>query len=137
MKVAFLDRDETIVADDSDECWPRVHEPEFVPGAIEALVAFRGKGYQLIIVTNQYLIGEGLITHTQYDTFIAKMLEVLASHGVHVLDVFYCPHRRDSGCMKPRPGMIEAALAKYSFIDFTHSFLGGGPHQAISRWPNR
>jgi D-glycero-D-manno-heptose 1,7-bisphosphate phosphatase len=127
MKVAFLDRDGTIVTDYPDECWPRVCEPEFLPGAVEALVAFRGKGYQLIIVTNQYLIGEGLITQAQYDTFTAKMLEVLARHGVHLLDIFYCPHRRDSGCpcMKPRPGMLEAALAKYPFIDLTHSFLAG------------
>jgi histidinol phosphatase-like enzyme len=27
--------------------------------------------------------------------------------------------------MKPRPGLIEAALAKYRFIDLPHSFLAG------------
>lgn len=127
MNVAFLDRDGTIVADYPDECWPRIREPEFLPGAIEALVAFRGKGYQFIIVTNQYLIGEGLITQAQYDAFTMKMLRVLAGHGVRVLDIFYCPHRRDSACacMKPKPGMIEAALAKYPLIDLPHSFLVG------------
>jgi D-glycero-D-manno-heptose 1,7-bisphosphate phosphatase len=128
MKVAFLDRDGTIVADYPDALWPNVGEPEFLPGAIEALEAFQGKGYQFIIVTNQYLIGEGLITQAQYDAFTAKMLRVLAGRGVRILDVFYCPHRRNSGCvcMKPRPGMIEAALAKYPGIDLTHSFLVGG-----------
>ena len=28
--------------------------------------------------------------------------------------------------MKARLGMIEAALAKYPFMDLTHSFLAGG-----------
>jgi D-glycero-D-manno-heptose 1,7-bisphosphate phosphatase len=127
MKVALLDRDGTIVADCPNEFWPTVREPEFLPGAVEALVAFRGKGYQFIIVTNQYLSGEGLITQAQYDAFTMKMLRALAGHGVRVLDIFYCPHRRDSGCacMKPKPGMIKAALAKYPLIDLSHSFLVG------------
>jgi D-glycero-D-manno-heptose 1,7-bisphosphate phosphatase len=133
MKAAFLDRDGTTVADYPDECWPRVCEPEFLPGAIEALAAFQGKGHQRIIVTNQYLIGEGLITHAQYDAFTTKMLDVSAGQGVRILDIFYCPHRRDSGCacMKPRPGMIGAALAQYPFIDLPHSFLAGDPPGAV------
>jgi hypothetical protein len=68
MKVAFLDRDGTIVADYPDKMRPSVSEPEFLPGAIDALAAFQGKDYRLIMVTNQYLIGEGLITQAQYDT---------------------------------------------------------------------
>lgn len=80
MRVAFLDRDGTIISDYPDDIRPRMSEPEFLPGAVEALATFQGKGYQIIIVTNQYLIGEGLITQHQYDVFSARMLEVLASH---------------------------------------------------------
>jgi D-glycero-D-manno-heptose 1,7-bisphosphate phosphatase len=127
MKVAFLDRDGTIVSDYPDDFWHTVREPEFLPGAIEALAALRHKGYQIIIVSNQYLIDEGLITQEQYDTFSARMLKVLATHGIQVLDIFYCPHRRDSGyaCMKPKPGMIEAALTRHPSIDLSQSFLAG------------
>jgi D-glycero-D-manno-heptose 1,7-bisphosphate phosphatase len=127
MKVAFLDRDGTIISDYPDDIWPSMSEPEFLPGAVEALAMFQGKGYQIIIVTNQYLIGEGLITQEQYDAFSTRMLELLAVHGVQVLDIFYCPHRRDSNCvcMKPKPGLVQAALAKYPDIDLPHSFLAG------------
>jgi D-glycero-D-manno-heptose 1,7-bisphosphate phosphatase len=127
MKVAFLDRDETIVSDYPDDFWHTVREPEFLPGAIEALAALRHKGYQIIIVSTQYLIDEGLITQEQHDSFSASMLQVLATHGIQVLDILYCPHRRDSrcACMKPKPGMIEAALARHPGIDLSQSFLAG------------
>jgi D-glycero-D-manno-heptose 1,7-bisphosphate phosphatase len=127
MKIAFLDRDGTIVSEYPDEVWPSISVPEFLPGAIEALIAFQRKGYEIIIATNQYLIGEGLITQEQYDLFTAKMLEVLNRHDIQVLDIFYCPHRRDSdcACMKPKPGMIEAALARHPSINLSQSFLVG------------
>jgi D-glycero-D-manno-heptose 1,7-bisphosphate phosphatase len=127
MKIAFLDRDGTIVSEYPDDIWPTVSVPEFLPGAIEALTAFQRKAYEIIIVTNQYLIGEGLLTQKQYDSFTAKMMEVLHKHGIQLLDIFYCPHRRDSGCacMKPKPGMIEAALARHPSINLSQSFLVG------------
>jgi D-glycero-D-manno-heptose 1,7-bisphosphate phosphatase len=127
MKIAFLDRDGTIISDYPDAVWPTIKAPKFLPGAIDALAALRHKGYEIIIVTNQYLIGEGLIAQAQYDTFSASMLQVLATHGIQVLDIFYCPHRRDSGCacLKPKPGMIEAALTRHPRIDLRQSFLAG------------
>lgn len=127
MKIAFLDRNGTIVSEYPDEVWPGISVPEFLPGAIEALTAFRRKAYEIIIVTNQYLIGEGLITQGQYNVFTARMLEVLSKHGIQVLDIFYCPHRRDSGCacLKPKPGMIETALRRHPSINLSQSFLVG------------
>jgi D-glycero-D-manno-heptose 1,7-bisphosphate phosphatase len=127
MKVAFLDRDGTIISDYPDELWPHASTPEFLAGAIEALQAFQRKGYQLIIVTNQYLIGEGFISLAQYAAFSGSMLEVLAEQGVQILDIFHCPHRRDHDCarVKPRPGLVQAALAKYPSIDLRQSFLVG------------
>lgn len=62
MKVAFLDRDGTIIEDYEDEKWKYVKEPVFIEGAIKALKAMKEKGYEIIIITNQYLINEGIIT---------------------------------------------------------------------------
>jgi D-glycero-D-manno-heptose 1,7-bisphosphate phosphatase len=94
---------------------------------VETLATFQGKGYQIIIVTNQYLIGEGLITRNQYDPFSARMLKVLAGHGKPILDTFRCPHRRDHdcACMKLKPGLVQAALTKYPDIDLHHRVLAG------------
>ncbi len=55
MKVAFLDRDGTIIEDYEDEFWRNVTEPVFIKGSIEGLKKIRQKGYEIIIITNQYL----------------------------------------------------------------------------------
>ena len=127
MDVAFLDRDGTIIVDYPDIQWTRVHEPTFLEGATSALQNIRAKGFEIIIVTNQYLMNEGFITHKQYKTLARKFLSQLATAGVDILDVFYCPHARPEGCacMKPRTGMIEAACQKYPTINLGNSFLVG------------
>jgi D-glycero-D-manno-heptose 1,7-bisphosphate phosphatase len=127
VNVAFLDRNGTIVEDYPDEVWPRIREPSFLPGAIEALSGIQRAGYEIMIVTNQYLIGEGFITQDQYDQFTAKMLSILATAGVGILEIFYCQYARWEGCRccKPQTGMIEAAAAKYPAIDLPQSFLVG------------
>ncbi|WP_069650132.1 hypothetical protein [Caloranaerobacter ferrireducens] len=54
MKVAFLDRDGTIIEDYEDEKWKYVKDPVFIKGAIKALKVMKEKGYEIIIITNQY-----------------------------------------------------------------------------------
>jgi D-glycero-D-manno-heptose 1,7-bisphosphate phosphatase len=65
MKVAFFDREGTIVDDYPDAAWAGLSEPSFTCGAIEALGGIRRAGYAISMVTNQYLIGEGFITQEQ------------------------------------------------------------------------
>ena len=127
MKVAFLDRDGTICRDYPDAEWAHIETPELLPGAAGAIRALRERGYEIIILTNQYIIGEGVISEGMYRAFAEKLLAQLADAGVGVLDVFFCPHRRDAGCdcCKPRPGMLRQALAKYPEIDLEHSFFAG------------
>jgi D-glycero-D-manno-heptose 1,7-bisphosphate phosphatase len=104
-----------------------VQEPTFLDGAIDALRQIRAKGFDIIVVTNQYLIGEGHISPAQYHLLAQKFLAQLTAAGVGILDVFYCPHARYTGCgcCKPRPGMIEAACQKYPAINFDHALLAG------------
>ena len=66
MKVAFFDRDGTIIEDYPDNVWTEVKEPKFIEGAIEVLQNLIQLDYKIIIITNQYLINEGFITLDQY-----------------------------------------------------------------------
>lgn len=127
MKVAFLDRDGTINKDYADQDWANVRKPEILPGAVEGLRHLNKKGYQIIILTNQYIIGEGIISLEQYRSFSSKLLTILEGQGVSILDIFYCPHARwdECSCFKPRPGLIEQALEKYLAIDLARSFMCG------------
>lgn len=127
MLTAFFDRDGTIARDYPDEVWPTVTEVELMPGAIVAMRFLRKKGYEIIIVTNQYIIEEGWITQNQYEAYNEKLLCVLNDEGIEIKDVFYCPHARTASCTcrKPGAGMIEAALRKYPDIDMTKAFMVG------------
>ena len=79
------------------------------------------------MITNQYLIDEGIITYADYQNFTDRLVWRLAQQGIHLQDIFFCPHRRDAGCRccKPKPGMIEQALEKYPEIDLKQSILIG------------
>ena len=127
MKVAFLDRDGTINRDYPDETWQKVKNPEILAESLLALQEFIRKGYQIIIITNQYLIGEGLITRSQYNEFNDKLLHELKQNKVEILDVFHCPHARkeDCQCRKPKTGLIDQALKKYPQINIQKSFIVG------------
>lgn len=84
-------------------------------------------GYEIIIITNQYIIGEGIISFEQYQAFSDRLEHMLLEHDIHVLDTFYCPHARcePCDCRKPNTGLIRSALIKYPSIDLSASFMCG------------
>lgn len=127
MKIAFLDRDGTIIKDYPDEEWKHIQEPEFIDGSIEALKNFQAKGYEIIIITNQYIINDGIITIDQYQDLTNKLLKELSYNGIKILDIFYCPHSKDENCSccKPEKGMIDSAMVKYNNIEMDKSFIVG------------
>lgn len=127
MKVAFCDRDGTLVKDYSDSDWSKVSSPEFFEDTVPVLIQLNKLGYEIIVISNQYLINEGYITQKQYDIFTHLFLDFLEDKGVRVLDVFYCPHKRDEGCgcIKPNIGMVEKAVDKYKDINLKQSFIVG------------
>ncbi|ENH96048.1 histidinol-phosphate phosphatase [Gracilibacillus halophilus YIM-C55.5] len=127
MKVAFFDRDGTIIKDYPDHEWTSIMHPVFMDGAINTLQEVMTKGYKVIIITNQYIINEGYITFEQYHNINNQMIRELENHNIDVLDVFYCPHGKNEGCkcIKPRNGMIQQAIEKYPDIKILESFIIG------------
>ena len=88
MKVAFFDRDGTIIKDYPDHEWTYVRKPVFLLDSIETLRSVKKKGYEIIIITNQYLLNEGFILIEQYKEITEMMLNELALHGIDVLEIF-------------------------------------------------
>jgi len=127
MKIAFLDRDGTIINTYPDLEWARVKEPVFLDGSIEALKKIQHSGYKIIIITNQYLINDGIISLKEYHEFSAKIEQELSNHGIEILKIYFCPHNDgdDCSCKKPKPGMIKQAIVDYPDIDLDNSFLVG------------
>jgi D-glycero-D-manno-heptose 1,7-bisphosphate phosphatase len=121
-RAVFLDRDGTII-DDADYCSDpkQVHVLKGVP---EALRRLKGKGYKLIVITNQSGIGRGFFTLEQYR---AVETEVLRQLGPGLIDAtYFCPDvpERPSKCRKPAPGMVLEA-ARDHHVDLAQSFFIG------------
>lgn len=126
IKVAFLDRDGTIVKEYDDNEWINRTEPEFLEGSVDALKQMRKLDYHIIIITNQSLINKGLIKIEEYKKFNKNLIDELNKNGVEILDIYYCPHtkKENCNCKKPKPGMILKACKKYN-IDMEKSFVAG------------
>ena len=127
MKVAFVDRDGTINNDYEDYEWKYVNSPVFIDGSLKALNEIKERGYKIIIITNQYLINDGIITLTQYKEFTDNLIKELKNNGIDILDISYCPHSRNENCncFKPKTGLIDIILKKYPDIELDKSFLVG------------
>ena len=94
MKVAFLDRDGTINLDYPDMDWKNVENPVLLDGTITGMKLLNKQGFEIIIVSNQYIIGEGVITLKQFNNFHNQLLKILAINNIRILDTFICPHSR-------------------------------------------
>lgn len=130
-KAIFLDRDGTINVD-----YGYVHEIDkldFIPGVIDGLKLLEKKGYLLIIVTNQSGIGRGMFDIKTYNKFNNYMLSKLEKEGIHITDVFMCPHTDEEKCecRKPKLKMFYDAIKKYD-IDLTKSYAIGDKTRDLS-----
>ena len=83
-------------------------------------------GFQLVVVTNQSVIGRGLASHEEMSRIHEKLLAELKREGVSVDGIYYCPHLPGEGCScrKPEPGLILRA-AKDLRIDVLSSWMIG------------
>ena len=126
IKVAFLDRDGTIVKECDDNRWINRTKPEFLKNSVEALKQMRKLNYHIIIITNQSLINKGLIKIEEYKEFNENLIHELNKNDIEILDIYYCPHTKEENCdcEKPKPGMILKACEKYN-IDMDKSFVAG------------
>ena len=130
-KAVLLDRDGTLIK----ECH-YLADPERVElegRVVPALLALQQAGFLLIVITNQAGIGRGLITHAQFRAVQERLFSELRSSGITFTDAYYCPHHpteakgeylQDCECRKPKPGMLEAAIADHD-IDPQRSFMVG------------
>lgn len=126
-RAIFLDRDGVINSDEGLYYVTNPAEFRLNEGVIEFLQELQGMGYLLIIISNQGGIAKDLYSHETIREIHRKMKDILSQHGVHITEIYYCPHHPDFGkclCRKPNTLMIEKAIARFG-IDLHKSFLVG------------
>ena len=121
----FLDRDGVLIENRSDYVrdWSKV---KIIPEAIRALSLAPLKKYKVVIVTNQSVIGRGLILLETAQEINQRLINLIRDHNGQIDGVYMCPHTPEEGCFcrKPLPGLLLQA-AKDLSLDLQRSWMIG------------
>lgn len=99
---------------------------ELYPGAAAAVRRLNRLGLGVVVVTNQSGIARGYFDLARLDQIHRRLIELLAAEDAHLDGIYLCPHGpgEDCACRKPRPGMVEQAVADHRF-DPARAFVVG------------
>lgn len=123
-KAFFLDRDGVINVDHGYVS--SVGEFQFMDNLFDVLRSLSGKGYVLVVVTNQSGIGRGYYTESDFKKLTRWMLRQLSLEGIELAAVYSCSHSPEEGCncRKPSPGMLLQAERDLG-LDLSASWMIG------------
>lgn len=112
MKIAFIDRDGTIIHEPADEQTDTLEKYRLLPDAVAGLRAIQDAGFEIVIVTNQDGLGTERYPQAGYELVHRKLMEDLAAGGVRVRDVLVCPHfpGDNCDCRKPKTGLLTGYI---------------------------
>ena len=131
----FLDRDGTI----NREVNYLIHHNQFelLEGTEQAIKRLNASEYRTVVITNQPVLARGECNVDDLKLIHNKMETLLGAQGAFIDRIYYCPHHPHKGyageipelkidcdCRKPRPGMIERAVADLN-IALDQSWLIG------------
>lgn len=107
-KALFIDRDGTIIKEPADEQIDSLEKLEFVPGVITALHSLMGRGFELVMVSNQDGLGTSSFPEETFWPAHNKMLTTLKGEGVtfddQLIDRSFPADNAPT--RKPRTGML-------------------------------
>ncbi|MDJ0753681.1 MAG: D-glycero-beta-D-manno-heptose 1,7-bisphosphate 7-phosphatase [Ardenticatenaceae bacterium] len=121
----FLDRDGVIIENQAAyvRSWADV---EIFPQALVALRRLAELPYKIMIVTNQSVVGRGIIELAAAEALNQRLVEVIEQAGGRIDGVYMCPHAPETrcACRKPQPGLITEARNDWH-IDLSRSIMVG------------
>jgi D-glycero-D-manno-heptose 1,7-bisphosphate phosphatase len=121
----FLDRDGVIIENRANyvRSWADV---ELFPTALQALAQIAGIPHKIFIVTNQSMVGRGLVSLAEAQAINTKLVQIIHEHGGRIDGVYLCPHapKDKCACRKPLPGLLQQAQVDHH-IDLANSIMIG------------
>ncbi|MFH0727203.1 MAG: D-glycero-beta-D-manno-heptose 1,7-bisphosphate 7-phosphatase [Pseudomonadota bacterium] len=124
-KVIFLDRD-GVINHDSDGFIKWVAEFIFLPRSLAALRLLAENGFEVILISNQSGVGQGIITPENLAAIHRHLIETVEQNGGRIKDILFCPHTPEEGCncRKPEPGLLFKARDTYGIDLATAAMVG-------------
>lgn len=127
MKVAFIDRDGTLIFEPPDtKRIDSLVELKILPCVIDGLKNLQTQGYKLVMVSNQDGIGTKNFPKKKFKEPQKKLLKILKNEGVNFYKIFICPHTEEDkcACRKPKTGLVKNFL-KDGSVDLQQSIMVG------------
>lgn len=114
MGLVILDRD-GVINRDSEAFIKQPAEWRPLPGALTAIARLTAAGHTVVVCTNQSGLARGVLDRAALGAIHARMDAAVRAAGGRLAGVYVCPHgpEDDCRCRKPRPGLLEAAAARY------------------------
>jgi len=86
---------------------------EFLPRSLLALRRLHELSERCVVVTNQSVVGLGLITDAELNSIHARLVDVVSANGGLIERIYACPHSPTYGCdcRKPRAGLLLGAAS--------------------------
>lgn len=125
-RIAFIDRDGTLIEEPADEQIDAYEKLRFVAGAIPALLRLQGAGYELVMVSNQDGLGSERFPRESFDGPHRLMMQVFESQGISFREVLIDPSlpADNSPNRKPGVGLVLHYLRDRS-VDLANSVVIG------------
>lgn len=122
LRLVLLDRDGVINTDRPDSV-KSVEECMMITGSAAAIARLNQAGINVCVVTNQSVLGRGIITQEQLDTIHEYIKHELAKEGAHLDKILVCGDAPDNPThrRKPSPGMLIEAMQMF----------GAAPHETV------
>ena len=125
-KSIFLDRDGVINHDPIGDYIKTWKEFQFLPGVISGLQELTQKDFEIIIVSNQAGVGDGIYSKRALNDITRKMLASFRRSGIRIRGVYYCMHGKNAGCQcrKPEVGLFQKASRNLNYQKRNTFFIG-------------
>jgi len=127
IKVAFLDRDGTLILEPPDtKQIDLIEKVTVLPGVVEGLKRLKDEGYRFVMISNQDGRGTTSFPEEDFQGPQKEFLELLQEEGIEFHRIFICPHlpEDDCACRKPRTGLVQGFFEQER-IDFDRSLMVG------------
>lgn len=127
MKVAFLDRDGTLIWEPPEtKQIDSLDKLRILPGVIDGLRELKDEGFDLVMVSNQNGIGTPQFPKESFEAPQAEFLRQLQEQSIKFTEIFVCPHlpEEECKCRKPKIGLVQQFLSESS-IDLSASIMVG------------